>query len=120
VIQSLISIEKSIYDLKSGDDGLRVLIMRYWPRGVRKEKVDVWFRDLGTSPELIKRWKSGKMTWEEFRKKYLAELKSKDKQETIRELATRAKIEKVTLLCGCHDANRCHRSILKQYIERMS
>jgi uncharacterized protein YeaO (DUF488 family) len=116
----MISVEKSIYDPKSSDDGLRVLVMRYWPRGVKKEKVDVWFKDLGTSAELIKAWKSGKLTWTQFRNRYIAELKDARKQTIIQELAKRSRTEKVTLLCGCHDANRCHRAILKQHIERLS
>jgi uncharacterized protein YeaO (DUF488 family) len=58
-----IAIQKTIYDPKSKDDGFRVLVMQYWPRGVRKQKVDVWYRDLGTSKELIKAWKAGTITW---------------------------------------------------------
>jgi uncharacterized protein YeaO (DUF488 family) len=112
----MISVEKSIYDPKSPSDGLRVLVMRYWPRGIKKDRVDVWFRDLGTSPKLIKAWKSGKLTWIEFKKAYRAELKSK--QDIIRELAKRARTEKLTLLCSCRDPSQCHRAILKQLVER--
>jgi len=50
----VISIQKSIYDPKSKNDGLRVLITQYWSRGVKKEMVNVWFKQLGTSNELIK------------------------------------------------------------------
>jgi uncharacterized protein YeaO (DUF488 family) len=116
----MISIEKSIYDPKSANDGLRVLVMRYWPRGVKKEKVDIWYKELGTSPQLIRAWKSGKVSRAEFRKKYLAELKDKRKQATIQALAERAKTHKLTLLCSCRDPTRCHRAILKEKIERAS
>jgi len=109
-------VDKSIYDPKSKDDGFRVLVMQYWPRGVKKEKIDAWYRELGTSKELIKAWKDGKMAWSQFRKRYLAELKDQNKQQLIRQLAQRAKTEKITLLCGCRDPNRCHRSILKDAI----
>jgi uncharacterized protein YeaO (DUF488 family) len=39
----------SIYEAKerSDGDGLRVLVMRQWPRAVRKEQIDVWLRDAG-------------------------------------------------------------------------
>jgi uncharacterized protein YeaO (DUF488 family) len=116
----MISVEKSIYDPKSPDDGLRVLVMRYWPRGIKRNRVDIWFRDLGTSPELIKAWRSGTLSWVEFRQAYLAEVKGKGKQDIIRKLAKRAKTEKLTLLCSCRDHTRCHRGILKQLIERVS
>ncbi len=112
----MISVQKSIYDPKSKDDGFRVLVMQYWPRGVKKEKVDVWFKELGTSKELIKAWKSGKVTWPEFKKRYIADLKDQNKQQLIRQLAQRAKTEKITLLCGCRDPNTCHRIILKEQI----
>jgi len=111
-----ISVEKSIYDPKSADDGFRVLVMRYWPRGVGKEKIDVWYKDLGTSRELIKAWKGGKITWPQLKKRYLADLKDEDKQQLIQQLAQLAKTRKITLLCGCRDPNRCHRMILKEQI----
>ena len=115
-----VSIQKSIYDPKSKDDGLRVLVMRYWPRGVKKERVDIWFEDLGTSKELIRAWKAGMITWAQFRSRYLAELKEARKQALIRVLAARARKERVTLLCGCRDPNRCHRILLKEQIQSHS
>lgn len=92
--------------------------MHYWPRGVKKEKVDEWFKELGTSAELIKAWKSGKITWPEFKKRYIADLDDTDKQALIRDLSKRAKKEKITLLCGCRDPDTCHRIILKEQIEK--
>jgi uncharacterized protein YeaO (DUF488 family) len=112
-----IYVEKSIYDPKSREDGLRVLVMRYWPRGIKKVKVDVWFKDLGTNKELIRAWKSGKVTWSKFRKRYIADLKNEQKQAIIRDLAKRSKTAKITLLCGCRDAKTCHRTILREQIE---
>jgi uncharacterized protein YeaO (DUF488 family) len=70
-----ISVQKSIYDPKSKDDGFRVLIMQYWPRGVKKSKIDTWYRELGTSKELIKAWKTRKVTWTQFKRRYIADLK---------------------------------------------
>ena len=115
----VIFVEKSVYDGNSKDDGFRVLVMRYWPRGVRKEKVDVWYRDLGTSKDLIKDWKAGKLTWAQFKKRYVADLRDESKQELIHQLAQRAKTQKVTLLCGCRDPNTCHRILLKEEIMKI-
>jgi uncharacterized protein YeaO (DUF488 family) len=114
----VVLIQKSIYDPRSREDGFRVLVMQYWPRGVKKGKVDVWFRELGTSKELIKAWKAGKLTWPQFRTRYLAELKETPKQAVVHELAKRARRERVSLLCGCRDPNKCHRIILKEEIEK--
>jgi len=112
----MISVEKSMYDPKSKNDGFRVLVMQYWPRGVKKERVDVWYKDLGTSKELIKDWKAGKVTWRQFKKRYVADLKDPNKQQLIRQLAQQARTRKITLLCGCRDSSSCHRIILKEEI----
>ena len=111
-----ISVQKSIYDPKSNDDGFRVLVMQYWPRGVKREKINAWYRDLGTSKALIKAWKEGNVTWRQFKKRYIADLKDDRKQQLIHQLAQLAKAQKITLLCGCRDPNTCHRSILKEQI----
>ncbi len=77
---------KSIYSPRSEEDGVRVLVTRYWPRGVRKDAIDRWFRDLGPATELIKLWKSGGIAWERFRKEYLDEYESPDKSALLEEL----------------------------------
>lgn len=101
---------KCIYDAAGPDDGHRVLVMTFWPRGVRKSEVDAWEKDLGTPPDLIKAWKSGKMTWAEFARCYRAAMK--EQKAKIAGLAARARDEQVTLLCGCRDEDRCHRGLL--------
>jgi uncharacterized protein YeaO (DUF488 family) len=44
---------KSIYEPPAASVGCRVLVMHYSPRGVAKDKIDVWEKQLGTPPELI-------------------------------------------------------------------
>jgi len=39
---------KRVYEPKEKSDGLRVLIMRLWPRGIKKSHIDVWLKELGT------------------------------------------------------------------------
>ena len=107
---------KRIYDEREAGAGYRVLVMRFWPRGVRKDAVDVWEKDLGTPRELIKGWKAGEVRWKEFSQRYRKAIAGE--KEKIAELARRAKKEDVTLLCSCEDESRCHRSILKELIER--
>ena len=52
---------KRIYDPPSPEDGYRLLIMRLWPRGVRKAAVDGWEKDLGPSRELLTSFRAGKL-----------------------------------------------------------
>lgn len=111
-----VKIDKTIYDKPDRSDGVRVLVMRLWPRGVSKDKVDLWVKEVGTEKELIRLWKSGKLTWKEYSRRYVTSLKGKE--SIIEDLATRSKREKITLLCVEKDPARCHRSLLKQQIEK--
>jgi uncharacterized protein YeaO (DUF488 family) len=105
------------------DDGRRLLICRYRPRGVRKdaETWDEWMPELGPSRELHAAFygKSGPpIGWAEYRKRYLAEMAGQ--KERIVALAARvASGETLTLLCSsaCADPDRCHRTLLKALIE---
>ena len=112
----IIKTEKTVYDKPDPRDGLRVLVMRTWPRGISREKVDVWFRDVGTELELIHLWKAGKLTWREYSRRYVASLKGKE--SLLRDLAAKSNKGTLTLLCSCKDSNRCHRTLLKGQIER--
>jgi uncharacterized protein YeaO (DUF488 family) len=106
------------------DDGLRVLVCRYRPRGVRKEDEawDVWAPNLGPSRELHAAYygKSGApITWDEYERRYLDEIKAA--RVFIRSLVDRVRRgERVTLLCSsaCVDPARCHRTLLGAIVER--
>ncbi|MDG6986070.1 MAG: DUF488 family protein [Nitrososphaerota archaeon] len=111
----MIRIQKSVYSPPERSDGKRVLVMTLWPRGISKDKVDVWLKDLGTPRELIRRYKSGEIKWPEFRKEYQESLKGKE--EVLRRLALESKKGTITLLCTEKDPSACHRSILKEAIE---
>lgn len=111
---------KCVYAPREGTDGVRVLVTRYWPRGVRKESADHWFKELGTAPELIKKWKAGLIAWDKFSKAYIDEYRSNDKQSALGELKAIVKGEgkgTVTLLCACKEDEHCHRSILKAILD---
>jgi uncharacterized protein YeaO (DUF488 family) len=111
----VIRIEKTVYSPSDPSDGKRILVMTLWPRGVSKDKIDVWIKELGTPRELIKRYKSGKMTWREYSVEYRKSLKGKE--ALLRTLAEDAKKGPITLLCTEKDPNTCHRSLLKAAIE---
>ncbi len=112
----MISTSKTVYDASSPDDETRILVMRLWPRGVRKDAVDEWIKELGTSLPLIKEWKGGRIRWTEFKTRFLAEMVLPEKKVLIASLAERSKGESISLLCSCKDESRCHRSILKELI----
>ena len=89
--------------------------MRLWPRGVRKDAVDRWEKELGPSTELVRAYRAGGMDWGEFARRYRAEMRGKP--ELLAELTKQARRGTVTLLCGCEDESRCHRTLLKELAE---
>lgn len=109
---------KWVYEPPSPDDGVRMLVMRFYPRGVKRHSFHEWRKELGTAPELIKAWKSGRIGWDEFASRYEEQINADPKaQATLKELAQRAKDETITLLCSCEDEAHCHRTLLKEMIE---
>jgi uncharacterized protein YeaO (DUF488 family) len=110
-------------DPQDADDGYRLLICRYRPRGVRKddETWDAWRPELGPS-EALHATAYGKrgvaVAWPVYLAAYIREMRGQ--ADAIRELARRvAGGETITLLCSsaCTREARCHRSILKELIE---
>ena len=109
---------KRVYDEPSSVDGMRYLVERLWPRGMSKASLhfDGWFKEAAPSAELRK-WFSHDLTkWEEFRRRYFAELDGRrEAWEPIRE-AARGKT--VTLLYSSHDTEHNNAVALKEYLER--
>jgi uncharacterized protein YeaO (DUF488 family) len=67
---------RRVYDEPSDADGARVLVDRVWPRGLRKDalRLDDWAKDVAPSSELRKWYGHDPAKFEEFRRRYLAEL----------------------------------------------
>lgn len=114
----MIKIGKTVYDKPEKSDGKRILVMKIWPRGVSKDKIDVWMKELGTDIDLIKKWKSGSITWKEFSNQYRKSLIGKE--DKLIELAKESQQGDVTLLCSDRDAEHCHRTLLAEEIEKYS
>ena len=109
---------KCLYDPVGQSDGDRILVTRYWPRGVSRECLSItdWLPNLAPSKELLKDWKGQRVSWQEYTVRYHKEMRSK--QKTIRDLANSAKRGTITLLCYEREDNPCcHRHLLKRLIE---
>ena len=109
----------SIYKPRLEDGGRRILITRYYPRGVRRSHFDDWARALAPSRELLKRYKEGAIAWKAFARAYLAEVRgSAEAKAALLELRRTARSEGVTLLCYEPDGVPCHRHILRRLLEQ--
>jgi uncharacterized protein YeaO (DUF488 family) len=67
---------KRVYDERSSANGARYLVERLWPRGIKKTELhlDDWLKDVAPSTELRKWFSHDPGKWEQFRRKYFAEL----------------------------------------------
>lgn len=109
---------KSIYKPIEEEDGLRVLITRWYPRGVKREKYDIWVRELSPSAELLKRYKNTKVDWDDFKITLLSELRDNmDSVEAIHALQARNNMQDITLLCYEKDGCPCHRHMVRELVE---
>jgi uncharacterized protein YeaO (DUF488 family) len=111
---------KRVYEPVAKRDGKRFLVDRLWPRGVKKEALSLkgWLKDLAPSAGLRKWFNHDPTRWNEFRRRYFAELDGK--AEALRPLVTAARRGKVTLLFGARDNERNNAVALKAYLERKS
>jgi len=110
---------KSIYAEKEQSDGVRVLVSRYYPRGIKRDRFDRWVRNASPEIPLLKQYKSGAIDWAEFTKRYKAQMRtSPESKNAIQDLAGLVQDRKtVTLLCYEKEGENCHRNILKQLVE---
>ena len=108
------------------DDGIRILITRYWLRGLSRDSVDCWMQQLAPSKGL----------WSEYFDMDFSKAEEKDQVEYhagwgaryVEEMREHrgdiARLRQhnqqggtISLLCACHHPRFCHRKILKDLIE---
>src|SRR5688500_8586969 len=109
---------KSIFMPAEDEDGIRILVTRYYPRGVRKDHFDLWVRELSPSADLLLRYKEGKISWDQFKVAYLDEMRDNmDSLEAIHALNNEARNTNITLLCYERMGQPCHRHMLRDIVE---
>jgi uncharacterized protein YeaO (DUF488 family) len=104
---------KRVYDPPARGDGTRVLVDRLWPRGLSKEAahVDRWMRDIAPSAELRRWFGHDPGRWDEFRRRYAAELAGH--ADLVRELRALARRGPVTLVFGARDTEHNDAVVLR-------
>jgi uncharacterized protein YeaO (DUF488 family) len=113
---------RRVYEPVSGADGSRILVDRLWPRGLTKEKaaIDDWLRDLAPSNDLRKWFHSQPQRWQDFRKRYLAELGAPEAEVDLRKLyALTRKKKRVTLLFASRHEEQNNATVLKELLDGM-
>lgn len=110
---------KRIYDPPRPQDGLRFLVDRLWPRGLKKEAchLDDWLKELAPSTALRRWFGHDPARWQEFQRRYFAELD--ERPDACRTLAEQARKKTVTLLYAARDPEHNHALALKTYLEQI-
>jgi uncharacterized protein YeaO (DUF488 family) len=107
---------KRAYDPPSAEDGVRVLVDRLWPRGLRKADaaIDRWLKDIAPSTELRRWFGHDPSRWEEFQRRYRHELSVHP--ELLNELRETARGGTVTLVYAARDTLHNEAVILREVL----
>jgi len=91
---------RRVYDEPAAADGARVLVDRVWPRGLRKDaaRLDEWAKDVAPSTELRTWYGHDPAKFDEFERRYRAELDEPGAREGLDRLRALAADRRVTLL----------------------
>jgi len=109
---------KRIYEPPAADDGYRVLIDGMWPRGISRERgaVDDWARELAPSAELRRWYGHEPARFDEFDRRYRAELGAQ--RERLTDLRRRSRSGVVTLVFAARDAEHSNAAVLADVLRR--
>ena len=110
---------KRAYEPSSRNDGTRILVDRLWPRGLKKEDahIEKWMRELGPSNELRRFFGHDPKRWDEFRKRYLAELKRAEARPLLNELLKITRKGKLTLVYSAKDEEHNQAVVIKSVLD---
>lgn len=105
---------RRIYDQAEDQDGIRVLVDRTWPRGVAKANVnlDEWCKTVAPSTALRKWYRHDPAKFEEFRRRYHAELDNPDQADALQHLRNLADDHRLTLLTATKDPDLSQAAVL--------
>ena len=108
---------KRVYEDIERSDGVRFLVERLWPRGMKKAqlKLDAWLKDVAPSDSLRRWFGHDPLKWNEFQKKYRAELS--DNPDAWKPILEAAKRGHVTLLYSSRDREHNNALVLKSFLE---
>jgi uncharacterized protein YeaO (DUF488 family) len=109
---------KRAYDPAEPADGHRVLIDRLWPRGVSRDraKLDDWEKELSPSTELRQWFAHEPERFDEFRRRYIEELRKQ--RPRLTSLRRRARQGTLTLVYAAHDAEHNDAVVLAEILRR--
>jgi uncharacterized protein YeaO (DUF488 family) len=108
---------KRVYAAPAPSDGRRILIDRLWPRGWTKDaaRIDFWAKSVAPSTELRQWYRHEASKWDEFRRRYFAELDANP--EGVAELRSHLGKRTTTLVFGSKEEQLNNAAALREYLE---
>lgn len=105
---------RRVYDPAEDQDGTRVLVDRLWPRGIKKvdAHLDEWSKDVGPSADLRRWYGHEPAKFEEFSRRYLAELDDPARAAALDHLRELADGQRLTLLTATKNAEISEAAVL--------
>ena len=107
---------KRIYEPAGEKDGFRILVDRFWPRGLKKDPLpyDEWITVLAPSNKLRMWFDHDPEKWNQFQLKYTLELAKNASVDKLLKLIRKHK--RVTLLYAAHDEEHNHALVMQQFL----
>lgn len=107
-----------VYEKRSADDDLRVLVDRLWPRGLSKDSADLdqWCKDIAPSPELRRWYGHAPSRFREFRERYLSELRDPAHAAALAQLRSMARQHDLTLLTATKELGASQATVLAEHL----
>jgi uncharacterized protein YeaO (DUF488 family) len=108
-------VTKRAYDPPTSEDGIRILVDRLWPRGLRKDTaaLDLWAKEVAPSPPLRKWFDHRPERFAEFRRRYGDELAT---NPAVPDVLRRIGRAKATLLYAAKDSAINHAVVLAEFL----
>lgn len=108
---------KRVYEAVERSDGVRFLVERLWPRGMKKEKLimEAWLKDVAPSDSLRRWFGHDPLKWNEFQKRYSVELTGNP--EAWKPILKAATQGHVTLLYSARDTEHNNALVLRSFLE---
>ena len=109
---------RRVFDKFALNNETRVLVDRFWPRGIKKSsrKIDLWLKNIGPSNELRKWFSHDPKKWEEFKRRYKEELKTN--KDLLKLLRLARMDDNVVLVYSSRDEKHNNAVVLLQIVER--
>ncbi|MEU6376071.1 DUF488 family protein [Streptomyces sp. NPDC046909] len=110
---------RRVYASPEPEDGVRVLVDRLWPRGLSKDaaRVDEWPKAMTPSTELRRWYHAGEGSYEEFARRYEAELAAPEAAELLAHVRELTGKGTVTLLTAAKTPEESHAAVLARLLD---